>query len=284
MAFPIPGRIVELLRRSTVQIQSGSGRGSSGTGSGLVLNDGRVITNAHVVTGGNLVIETWEGRTSKGQLAKADPRRDLALLMARGLDAPAATFASTAAKASQPVIAVGNPLGFLGAVSTGFVQKVGAISGWAGRQWIQSDLRLAPGNSGGPLADIRGEIVGINTMVAGGIAFSIPVATVQRFLASDGAHRVLGVVVRPVELQAGKGSRFALMILELTPGGPAERASLLSGDLLVSARGKSFRSADEFQDALDEAELFDVGFFRGGTDHERRVTVRLTRTPMETAA
>jgi serine protease Do len=284
MPFPIPGRIAELLRRSTVQIQSGSGRGGSGTGSGLVLNDGRVVTNAHVVTGGDLVVETWEGRTSRSQLTKADQRRDLALLIVRGLDAPAATFTSTGAKAGQPVIAVGNPLGFSGAVSTGFVQRVGSITGMTGRQWIQSDLRLAPGNSGGPLADIRGEILGINTMVAGGIALSIPVETVQRFLASDGAHRVLGVVVRPIQLRAAKAPRFALMILELTPGGPAERASLLPGDLLVSARGKSFRSADDFQDALDESEIFELGFFRGGTDHERRVTGRLTRTPMETAA
>jgi len=172
--FPIPGRIAELLRRSTVQIR--------GCGSGIVLNDDRILTNAHVLIGGDPAVETWDGKTLRARLVKMDRQRDLALLVTEQAGAFAATLASGEAKAGQAVIAVGNPLGFIGAVSSGFIYKVGAIRGLSVRRWIQADVRLAPGNSGGPLADINGRVIGINTMIAGGLALSIPVASVQEFL------------------------------------------------------------------------------------------------------
>ncbi len=93
-------------------------------------------------------------QSRKAQVVRRDAHIDLALLSADGLDAPPARFANDEPKAGAAVIAVGNPLGFVGAVSTGFVQAVGTLRGLGWRRWVQADVRLAPGNSGGPLGDV----------------------------------------------------------------------------------------------------------------------------------
>ena len=284
MSFPVPGRIAEQLRRSTVQIRGESGR-MQGSGSGIVLNNGRILTNAHVLTGQQLNIETWDGAMHRSSVAKADRRRDLALLTVDGLSAPAASLAAQVPRTGQPVIAVGNPLGFVGAVSTGFVHQVGPVRALGGSRWIQSDLRLAPGNSGGPLADIHGQIVGVNTMIAGHLALAVPVDAVQTFLSSNGSPRTLGVTVRPVWVRTkGNPPRYGLMLLEMNRGGPAERASLLPGDILVSAFGRNIESADDLYDALSAKEVLSLGFIRGNALPERRVSVQLAPGPVVNAA
>ena len=117
---------------------------------------------------------------------------------------PPASFAdSDELKPGSPVIAVGNPLGFTGAVSSGVVRAIGVAQGLGSQDWIQADLRLAPGNSGGPLADFAGRAVGINTMIMGGLAFAIPSRRVQRFLMRSDNQLSLGVVVRPVTFGGG---------------------------------------------------------------------------------
>src|SRR5208282_1770804 len=119
---------------------------------------------------------------------------------------------------------------------TGVVHSVGALAGFAARPWVVSDVRLAPGNSGGPLANARGEVVGINTMIAaGGLALAIPSQAVNHFLSAPlEEHGVLGVVVRQI--------RAGLIILEVIPGSPADRASLLQGDILLGAGGMRFQA------------------------------------------
>ncbi len=153
------GDVVEKLRRSTVQVGGG--------GSGVIWSpDGNIITNAHVVEGapdrsGAVEVQLWDGRRLSGSVVKKDRRRDLALLQVQASGLPAALPGdSNALRVGELVIAVGNPLGFIGAASTGVVHKVD------NRSWVVSQLRLAPGNSGGPLANARGELVGINTMIA----------------------------------------------------------------------------------------------------------------------
>ncbi|HEY3939897.1 MAG TPA: trypsin-like peptidase domain-containing protein [Bryobacteraceae bacterium] len=284
MPFPIPGRIAELLRRSTVQIRSGSGRQREGSGSGVVLNDGRIVTNAHVLIGGDATVETWDGKAQRARLAKTDPDRDLALLLMEQCDASAATLAAGEAKAGQAVIAVGNPMGFVGAVSTGFIYRIGAIRDLGVRRWIQADVRLAPGNSGGPLADINGQILGINSMVAGGLALSIPAASVQEFLSDHSQRWILGAVVRPVTFKSPAGSRQALLLLELTPNGPAERASLLPGDLLVNAANKPLQSTEDLALALSRSAILQLDFLRSGSTRLRRVAVQLAASPVMSAA
>ena len=154
MPFPVPGRIAEFLRRATVHVRAANAN-VEGSGSGVVLADGQIITNAHVALEIELTIEAWDGTARRAKVVKKDRSRDLALLAAEGLDAPPAALANNEPKTGAAVIAVGNPLGFVGAVSTGFVQAVGAIRGLGWRRWVQADVRLAPGNSGGALADAQ---------------------------------------------------------------------------------------------------------------------------------
>ena len=275
MPFPVPGRMAEFLRRATVQIRASSTR-AQGTGSGLVLSAGQIITNAHVAAGQEVIVEAWDGTSQKARVLRKDARLDLALLSADGLDAPAAALAGNEPKVGAAVVAVGNPLGFVGAVSTGFVQAVGTIRGLGWRRWVQADVQLAPGNSGGPLADVFGQIVGINTMIAGGLALAIPAATIQRFLSAK-SQRALGVTVRPVTLRSPRHDpRPAILILELVTGGPAERASLLPGDILLEAGGQPLHSPDDLAVALAAGDTVGFAFHRAGDAKVRRVTVELS--------
>lgn len=286
MPIPVPGRVAEALRRSTVQIESGT-RYRQGNGSGAVIGPDQIITNAHVIQGGALSINSWEGKTVPGSVARIDKRRDLALLSAAGLSAPAASLGdSDALHAGTPLFAIGNPLGFVGAVSSGVVHAVGpiAMNAGSGLAWIQADVRLAPGNSGGPLADFQGQIVGINTMVTfGGLALAVPSRAVQAFLARTGSPPELGVVLRPVSLRARE---FGLLVLELVPGGAAEAASLLPGDILVAANDRRFRFVDDLPAAMEQARdaLLRIDFYRGGQQALRRVVAKLQPERVRSAA
>ena len=285
MALPIPGRVAEALRRSTVRVTSGRAKEQEGDGSGVVLTGARVVTNAHVVRGERVTVESWEGDRVPASLLKIDRGRDLALLGAPGLAAPAAILGeSNRLHVGAPVVAVGNPLGFTGAVSSGVVHLIGPVHPFSGLPWIQADVRLAPGNSGGPLADYQGQVVGINTMiVAGGLALAIPSRRVQAFLSQATSGRSLGVVLRPV-LLANKA--VGLMILELVSGGGAESASLLPGDILIGANGSRFRSVDDLQNAMDEAPdaLLRLDFYRAGQKAMRHVTVSVAPQRASSAA
>lgn len=275
MPFPVPGRVAETIRRSTVQIRSGDGH-REGNGSGVVLGDERVVTNAHVIQKHALIAESWEGKSVPASVVKMDRGRDLALLNVTGLKAPSVQLGdSDDLRPGTPVLAVGNPFGFIGAVSTGIVHSIGPVAPISSSSWIHADIRLAPGNSGGPLADLQGRVIGINTMIiTGGIALAIPSRSVQSFLTRGSSPRSLGVVVRPIRLQ-NRG--VGLMILELVHGGPAERASLLPGDILVAANDKRFRFIDDLQTGIDEAReaLLRLEFYRAGQEKLRQVAVRL---------
>lgn len=157
MPLPVPGRVAEMLRRSTVQV-AGSGSTVQVTGgSGIALEGERVLTNAHVAGRERLSIESWEGDRLGASLIKMDRRRDLALLRVPGLRVTPGTLGdSDALRVGTPVVAVGNPLGFTGAVSSGIVHRIGPVHSFGALQWIHADVRLAPGNSGGPLSDFQG--------------------------------------------------------------------------------------------------------------------------------
>lgn len=275
MPIPVPGRVAEALRRSTVLICCGTGR-QGGNGSGLALAGDRIITNAHVVQGERLHVESWEGTVTPASLLKINRRRDLALLSVPGLEAPSATLGdSDRVQVGTAVFAVGNPLGFSGAVSSGIVHSLGPAQRITGLSWIQADIRLAPGNSGGPLADFQGQVIGINTMViAGGLALAIPSRAIQAFLAAKNPPLSLGVTVRPVRL---RNHGIGMMILELIAGGAAETASLLTGDILVGANGSRFRQIEDLELALDQASgsVIRLEFYRAGQEIIRHVAVQL---------
>ncbi len=275
------GEVAERLRRSTVHVRVGA----HGGGSGVILDGGGlVVTNAHVARAERAGIELWDGRRVEAAVTARDPRRDLAALRMGGSDlVPAALGDSDRLRVGELVIAVGNPLGFSGALTTGVVHALGPVRAVGREPWVQANVRLAPGNSGGPLADARGEVIGINTMIAGGLGLAVPSNAVKQFLA--GRRRPsLGVSVRPLALRTGGAPGIGLLLLDVEPGGAAAAASLLRGDLLVGVDGHRLQSLDDLSDALDSGrQAIRVDFVRGARDSIRSVSVRLAAAVAEAA-
>lgn len=277
------GEIAEQLRRSTVQIVNGQ-RGESGSGSGVVWEStGLIVTNAHVLRGNRPMVELWDGRSFPATVHSRDDRRDIAALRISTFGLPNAMPGDSAAlRPGELVMAIGNPLGFVGALTTGVVHGIGPLRGLGRRSWVQADVRLAPGNSGGPLADAQGRVVGLNTMIAaGGLALAVPSNTVADFL-RRGAGVSLGVTIRPVRLRSA--TTLGLMVLEIAHDSPAESASLLPGDILISANGSAFMSFEDLGDAIEAASgrLLVLKFLRG-SNSPREVAVQLTVPKMAAA-
>jgi serine protease Do len=274
------GEIAEKLRRSTVVIHTG-GRGS---GSGVVWSsDGSIITNAHVARGAQVRLQLWDGREFDATVASRDPRRDLARLCIDATNLPSALVAdSSQVRPGELAIAIGNPLGFVGALTTGVIHAIGPLRGLGSQSWVQADVRLAPGNSGGPLANAHGRVIGINTMVAGRLALAIPSNVVRDFLFAGPSDAWLGVTVHPVRIPqsnaaGGSGHAFGLVLLEVEPGSPASSASLLPGDVLLGTEQKQFTSFADVSQALQGSgpRLLRLEFLRGDYSRVRRVTVQL---------
>src|SRR5262249_39235612 len=160
-----------------------NGRRSSG--SGVIWNDdGLVVTNAHVIRGRRARIELWDGRDFEGEVSRRDAQYDLATVSIPTNQLPAASPRdSDTVRPGELAVAVGNPFGFIGALATGAVYACGPVRGLGGRTWVQAAIRLAPGNSGGPLADSEGRVIGINTMVVGGgLGLAVPSNVVADFV------------------------------------------------------------------------------------------------------
>ncbi|HYU21595.1 MAG TPA: trypsin-like peptidase domain-containing protein [Candidatus Dormibacteraeota bacterium] len=275
MAIAGFGDIAEQLRRSTVLIHAG-GRGN---GSGVIWSsEGMIVTNAHVVHGPNVCVQLWDGREFEAAVTARDPRRDLAALRINANSLPAACPAdSSQLRPGELVIAIGNPLGFVGALTTGVIHAIGPLRALGSQAWVQASVRLAPGNSGGPLADARGYVIGVNTMVAGRLALAIPSNAVRDFLAAGPQSAWLGVAVYPVRLPRANGHKFGLVLLEVEPGGSAALASLMAGDILLGTEEKPFQSIDDLANAMDGQglRLLRLEFLRGNYSRVRRVTVQL---------
>jgi serine protease Do len=275
MAIAGLGEIAEELRRSTVLIHAG-GRGS---GSGVIwTSDGTIVTNAHVVGGSNTRVELWDSREFDATVTARDPRHDLATLRISADPLPAASPAdSSQLRPGELAIAIGNPMGFVGALTTGVIHAIGPLRGLGPQTWVQASVRLAPGNSGGPLADARGHVIGINTMVAGRLALAIPSNAVLDFLAAGPRSAWLGVTLHPVRLPRANGHSFGLVLLEVEPGSPAAQASLMAGDILLGTEEKPFRSVDDLVKAMDGQglRLLRFEFLRGDYSRVRHVTLQL---------
>jgi S1-C subfamily serine protease len=245
----------------------GRGTGES-LGSAVVFTaDGFLLTNAHVVGRATAGTATFSDGTSAAfQVVGADPLSDLAVVRASGpTPEPAELGEADGLRVGQLVVAVGNPLGLTGSVTAGVVSALGRSLpvGEHGliEDVIQTDAALNPGNSGGALADSRARVVGINTAVAGaGLGLAVPVnATTRRIVAAlmrDGRVRraYLGVVVAPAPVapvwRAKIGGRATgLRVASVVSGGPADRAGLRNGDLLLTAGGHEVAKAQDLQRA-----------------------------------
>ncbi|MCZ7595841.1 MAG: trypsin-like peptidase domain-containing protein [Hyphomicrobium sp.] len=253
------------------------GRRADGTGSGVVVSpDGLILTNNHVIDGAReIAISTSDGRKFGARALGRDPDTDLAVLRGEtGETLPAARLAnSKAVRPGQIAIAIGNPLGFQSTVTAGIVSAVGrSLRAQNGRligDIIQTDAALNPGNSGGPLANSAGQVIGINTAVimgAQGICFSVASNTALHVLTQILAHgRVrrarIGVVAEQVPLparvayKAGLSQASAVRIREVQAGSPAAQAGLNSGDLIVRLDGATVTGVDDLFRMLDERRI-----------------------------
>jgi S1-C subfamily serine protease len=255
-------------RVASLRVPQEGSRGAQSQGSAVVFTpDGFLLTNAHVVgTSQRGTALFSDGTTVPFTVVGADPLSDLAVLRAHGeTPEPAELGEADDLVVGQLVVAVGSPLGLAGSVTAGVVSALGRSlptrSGSAARlveDVIQTDAALNPGNSGGALADARSRVVGINTAVAGiGLGLAVPVnATTRRIIAAlmrDGRVRraYLGVVCVPAPvppaLRERVGRAEGLRVAEVVPSGPAARAGLRTGDLLLSAAGGPVASAQDLQ-------------------------------------
>lgn len=257
--------VTEELRRSNVQVR---GR-KRGVGSGVIWSsDGVIITNDHVVSSrGNTEVELADGRVLMATITARNPQRDLAALKVDATDLPAAQIGdSENLRVGELVLAIGNPLGLMGAVTTGIIHSVGTTE-FSRRNWIQADIRLAPGNSGGALANVQGQVIGINTMIVNGRGFAVPSNVVQQFVSNYPTRPYLGVTLQPVLVAFNCRPGFGLLITEVEAGSPAEVAKLQVGDVLTGVRGIAFHKPNELFRILENSHVGDgltLNFQRDG--------------------
>jgi S1-C subfamily serine protease len=264
-------RIVERVSPAVVNVRTGRGGGS-----GVVITpDGYVLTNAHVVGEAQRVeLRQRDGADIAADVVGTDPSTDLAVLRARNSGLEAAELGdSDALRVGQIVIAIGNPLGLQSTVTHGVVSALGrslrAQNGRMIENVIQTDAPLNPGNSGGPLVDVRANVVGVNSAIiamAQGISFAIPSAT-ARFVAAalmrEGRVRraYLGISGAPTPIGRGLASALGLAVregvrvVEVAPRSPADRAGLRAGDILVGFDGLPLRTLSELQRFLDSSRI-----------------------------
>jgi len=267
-------------------------------GSGVIVRpDGTILTNEHVILRGSRIHVTLvDGREYEARLVGSDADSDLAVLRLQGgRDFPTVALGrSDDLLIGETVIAIGNPFGFSHTVTTGVVSAVGRSLRGGERtftDFIQTDAAINPGNSGGPLLNINGELIGINTAIYGkaqGIGFAIPVDRAKRILrdlVSYGEVRRgwVGLAVQPLtpDLQRYFQVRSGVVVSEVEPGSPAERASIARGDVVTQVDGQPIGSPDEFETRVEDRGPGDrvrLRVLREEGD-EREVTVVLADLP-----
>jgi serine protease Do len=212
-----------------------------GNGAGVIWrDDGRIVTNSHVVgTDGRTEIVLADGRKYVGIVAARHPTRDLALVKIAEEGLPAIEVGdSSTVRPGQLALAIGHPLGFRDAVTAGIVVAAGQAATDSGPRtgdYLQSDVTLAPGNSGGPLVDAWGRVIGVNSMVAGKLALAIPSQAVERFVGGGTASGVIAFIgVNGVVVPLRRDDHaVGVLLTEIVEGTPADRAGLIVGDVIV---------------------------------------------------
>ena len=255
---------------------SNHSREGGGSGSGFLFTpDGMILTNSHVVSGASRVeVRLRDGQSLDADILGDDPHTDLAVVRVSGSKLPTVQFGtSRGIRVGQLAIAIGNPYGFECTVTAGVVSALGrSMRAYSGRlidDVIQTDAALNPGNSGGPLSNSRGEVIGVNTaiiMAAQGICFATAIDTAKVVVTQILRHgRVrrgwLGIagqntplsrrMVRYHELEIESGVRIA----SVEPGSPAEKAGLREGDVVVSYDGMPVAGIDDVHRLLTETRL-----------------------------
>jgi S1-C subfamily serine protease len=266
--------VSETLARSVARIETETGsRGQGGSGSGFVMTSGGyLLTNSHVVSGARALRAAFaDGKKLEAEVVGDDPDSDLAVLKVAASDlVPAAFGDSKKLRVGQIAIAIGNPLGFEATVTAGVVSALGrslrARSGRLMDDIVQTDAALNPGNSGGPLADSKGKVIGVNTaMILGaqGICFAIAINTARlvatQLIAYGRVRRSwIGIGAQNVRLMRSLRERFeltgegAIVVVHVEPDSPADRGGLRPGDVLLSFDGHQVTSIDELHKVLSQ--------------------------------
>jgi S1-C subfamily serine protease len=245
--------------------------GRQGSGSGILFTpDGFLLTNHHVVHGSRRVrVRLNDGRELTGRLVGADPWTDLAIVQAEAAGLPYAAFGDSAQlRVGQLVVAIGSPFGFESTVTAGVVSALGrtlrSVTGHLVDNVIQTDAALNPGNSGGPLVDSRGHVIGVNTAIirpAQGICFAIPINMAKHILPQLMQYgRVvrgyLGIHVRSVPVPPALARRLeitqshAVEVLAVERDSPADQAGMQEEDLILALGEKPTTSADDLHKLL----------------------------------
>jgi S1-C subfamily serine protease len=270
---------------------------AEGSGSGFIITpDGYIVTNSHVVEDVDMVEANFsDGNTCPAEVVGQDPATDIALLRVSSSALPMVSLGdSDRVQVGQVAIAVGNPLGFQSTVTAGVISALGrTLRSRTGRlieNIIQTDAALNPGNSGGPLLDSRGHVIGINTAIiqyAQGICFAIPVNTMRwvvtqliregkvtrGFLGISGQTVPLPVrVVRYFQLSNASG----VQVTDVVSSSPAKQAGLKEGDIIIALGGKPVASIDDIHRRLTREAIgknLDVSLLRGWTNRLEKVIV-----------
>jgi S1-C subfamily serine protease len=280
--------MIEQAQASVVQVR----RGDRGAGTGVIWQaKGGIITNHHVIAhaGSKILVELRDGRTLEAQIVDSDPTLDVALLNVPADDLTAVPFAdSSKLRVGELVFAIGNPWGQRGVVTAGIVSalsKVKMRNSNRQLEYIKSDVRLAPGNSGGPLLNAQGHVIGINAMIMGGdLSVAIPSNVVSTWVAQLPLARItLGVQIQPAELptkiqqELANEQTLGLLVVGIVEGGLAELAGLLVGDVLIDIENKPLGDAATLRAVLvqnSSQETVRLRVLRGGVVQEIHVALR----------
>jgi serine protease Do len=279
--------MIEQAQASVVQVR----RGDRGAGTGVIWQtNGGIITNHHVIahTGSKILVELRDGRALEARIVDSDPTLDVALLNVQADDLTAVPFAdSSKLRVGELVFAIGHPWGQRGVVTAGIVSalsKVKMRNSNRQLEYIKSDVRLAPGNSGGPLLNAQGHVIGINAMIMGGdLSVAIPSNVVSTWVAQLPQARItLGVQIQPTELpstirqELGTEQTLGLLVVGIIEGGLAEHAGLLVGDVLIDIENKPLGDATTLRAVLVQSssqETVRLRVLRGGVVQEIDVTL-----------
>jgi S1-C subfamily serine protease len=282
---------------AVVHIGVRKGKSPGGVGSGLIVaSDGLILTNSHVVNGASaLEVSMADGQRAVARVIGEDPHSDIAVIRTdQHLKAPSLSFFdSKRIRAGQLAIAIGNPLGFEQTVTAGVVSAVGrSMRAYTGRlidDVVQTDAALNPGNSGGPLVDGKGRVIGINTAVirgAQGICFSVASNTALYVLtqilqhgrvrrASLGIEGATTAIPRHVARFAGIDQAAGIRVMALVKGGPAEAAEIRPGDLVIAIDDHAVEGVDDLLRLLNHERVqkdVKVTLLRRGERRDRYVS------------
>jgi serine protease Do len=296
----VSSEIVKLIERvgpSVVQVV----RHGRGGGAGVIWrSNGGVITNYHVIagTGGDVQVLLPDGRKFDARVTNQNPALDLAMLQVDAEDLPAALVDdSSKLRVGELVFAVGHPWGQRNVVTAGIVSGLGEVPvphTGKNAQYIRSDVHVAPGNSGGPMLNAQGAVVGITAMIFGGdMAVAVPSHVASDWVAGLPSRRVyLGVGVQPVELPIEIRGRnraalaAGLLVTGIERDGPAARAGLLVGDVLLAAAGRPVVDGEALLDVLAQSAAernVQLHVMRRGAVQTVNVDLGDTETPETTA-